>query len=124
MAADAVYRRRNNERIREVLGSLLAREVADPRLDFVTVTGADVAPDTKSARVYVSADPARYEEVLAGLESARGRIQRLLGKTLGWKYTPELRFFIDPAIDEASRIDEVLKGKGLSQEADVYEDED
>jgi ribosome-binding factor A len=56
----------------------------------------------------VSAERAHYEEVQAGLESARGRIRSLLGQELGWRVTPELRFHLDTSIDEAERIARAL----------------
>jgi ribosome-binding factor A len=74
----------------------------------VTVTGAKVSPDRSVASVYVSASPDRYDEVMAGLESARGRVRSMLGKTLGWRVTPELRFFIDESVDEGAKIAEAL----------------
>ena len=53
--------------------------------------------------------PGTYEEVLAGLESAKGRIRSLLGRSLTWRVTPELFFVIDTSTDQAMRITEALK---------------
>jgi len=83
----------------------------------VTITSVDTAPDTRSARIYVSGDPATYEAVLAGLQSARGRLQSLLGHALGWKYTPELRFAIDESLDQADAIDAALSRKKMRTDA-------
>ncbi|MCL2324224.1 MAG: 30S ribosome-binding factor RbfA [Actinomycetia bacterium] len=104
-----IFNRKNNERLRELLATILAQDLNDPRLEFVTITGVDTAPDTRSARVFISTDPERYEAALAGLRSAHGRIQSLLGHALGWKYTPELRFSIDETIDEASLIEAAIQ---------------
>ncbi|MGV8082637.1 MAG: 30S ribosome-binding factor RbfA [Coriobacteriia bacterium] len=101
--------RRLNERAREVIASIMLDEIADPRLDLVTVTGAEVSPDRSVVAVYVSTEPARYDSVLAGLESAKGRLRSLLGRALGWRVSPELRFFIDTSIDTGMRITEALK---------------
>jgi ribosome-binding factor A len=100
--------RRLNEQAREVVASLLVSEVSDPRLQLVTVTGAQVSSDRSMLVIYVSASPERYEEVLEGLESARGRIRSLVGKALGWRVTPELRFHIDESVDSGMRIEEAL----------------
>lgn len=102
------HSRKNEEQVREAVALILAEEVSDPRLDLVTVTGAKTSPDRSIATIYVSADPLSYDSVLAGLESAKGRIRSLLGKALGWRTTPEVRFFIDEAIDEGSRIEQVI----------------
>lgn len=101
--------RRLNEQAREVVASLLVTEVSDPRIELVTVTGAEVSPDRSVLLVFVSTDPERYDEVLAGLESAKGRLRSLLGHALGWRVTPELRFYIDESVDSGMRIDEALR---------------
>lgn len=100
--------RRLNEQGREVVSAILFDSVSDPRLDMVTVTGTDVSRDRSVMNVYVSAAPDRYEEVLEGLESAKGRIRSELGQRITWRVTPELRFFIDESVDEARRIQEIL----------------
>lgn len=100
--------RRLGEQARETIASLLVEEISDPRVELVTVTGTEVSPDRSVLLVFVSADPERYEEVLAGLESAKGRLRSLLGHALGWRVTPELRFAIDESVDTGMRIDEAL----------------
>jgi ribosome-binding factor A len=92
-----------------VVASLLVSEVSDPRLELVTVTGAEVSPDRSVLLVFVSTDPGRYDEVLEGLESAKGRIRSLAGRALGWRVTPELKFYIDKSVDSGMRIEEALQ---------------
>ncbi len=103
--------RKINETVREAIASILLDEIADPRLDFVTVTGVNVAPDLTTANVYVTAhgDEERYREVLAGLDSAKGRIRSLVGTAVKMRFTPELRFFIDESVDAGMRMAEALK---------------
>jgi ribosome-binding factor A len=101
--------RRLNETAREIIANILITEVSDPRLDFVTVTGAEVSPDRSVMSVFVSTDPDRYDEVLEGLESAKGRIRTLLGKSITWRVTPDLRFFIDKSVDTGMAIEDALK---------------
>ncbi|MDP2183737.1 MAG: 30S ribosome-binding factor RbfA [Actinomycetota bacterium] len=103
--------RKLNETVREAIASMLVGEIADPRLELVTVTSAQVASDLMTANIYVIAhgDAERYAEALAGLDSAKGRIRTLLGQRVKMRFTPELRFFIDPSVDEGMRINEALK---------------
>jgi len=101
--------RRLNETAREIIANILITEVSDPRLAFVTVTGAEVSPDRSVMSVYVSTDPDRYDEVLEGLESAKGRIRTLLGKSITWRVTPDLRFFIDKSVDTGMAIEDALR---------------
>ncbi|MDR2197041.1 MAG: 30S ribosome-binding factor RbfA [Coriobacteriales bacterium] len=100
--------RRLNEVVREALAAILLTEVSDPRLDFTSITSVEVSRDRSVANVFVTADQARYQEVEAGLASARGRIRSLLGQRLSWRVTPELRFYLDSAIDTAQRINAAL----------------
>lgn len=100
--------RRLAQEAREKLSSILLFEVSDPRLSMVTITGCEVSIDRSVCKVYVTSDPERYESVLEGLESAKGRLRSLLGKALGWRVSPELIFEIDYSTDEAERIQKAL----------------
>ena len=102
------FERKNSEAARAAIALIIEREISDPRVDLTTVTGVEVSPDKSYANVYVSNDPERYDQVLAGLESAKGRIRTILGQALGWRTTPELRFFIDDSIDEGQRVADIL----------------
>ncbi len=103
--------RRLNEAVAEAIAVILETDIADPRLDLVTVTGADVAQDLSIARVYVTAhgDSERYEEVLTGLESAKGRIRSLLARAVPMRQVPELRFELDTSVDAGMRMREALE---------------
>lgn len=101
--------RKTAEELRSKVANILLFHISDPRLEMVTVTGADVSKDRAYADVYISADQDRYDEVMEGLEAAKGRIRSLLGKNLTWRVTPELRFHIDTTVDHAARIATVLE---------------
>lgn len=101
--------RRTAEQLREKLGSILLFEISDPRLDLITLTGVEVSVDRSYARVYVSCEAERYEEVLEALKSARGRIRSLLARSLDWRVAPELDFRIDRSTDEAEAIARALE---------------
>ncbi len=103
--------RKINEAVREALAHIIQSEVSDPRLDLVTVTSVEVSSDLSLANVYVitHGDQDRYDAMLEGLESAKGRIRSLLGQRVPLRLTPELRFHVDPSIDEGMRITEALK---------------
>lgn len=69
--------RRLGEQLREKLGYILLFEISDPRLELVTLTGVEVSQDRSFARVFVSCEGDRYEEVLDVLNAAKGRIRSL-----------------------------------------------
>ena len=89
---------------REKLASILLFEISDPDLELVTLTGCEVSVDRSFVRAYVTCEPERYESVMAALTRAKGRLRSLLGRSLGWRVTPELAFQIDASTDEAERI--------------------
>lgn len=98
-----------NELARAVLADLLLTEFSDPRLELITVTDVRVSKDRSVATVLVSSSPELYDDTLAGLESAKGRLRTLLGKELDWRVTPELRFVIDIGVDHAQEIDAIFR---------------
>jgi ribosome-binding factor A len=102
--------RRVNEAVREVVSARLAEGLRDPRIGFVTVTSVDTSPDLRQARVYVSVFGSDDEraETMAGLESARGVLQKTVGHELRMKHTPTLQFVFDESIQRGMRISELL----------------
>ena len=102
--------RRVNEAIRVILSDTIARELKDPRVGFVTVTGVKTSSDLRHARVYVSVfgDQEQRSESLAGLHSAHGFLQRRVASELTLKHTPMLSFEYDESIDHGMRISELI----------------
>ena len=100
--------RKVNEQAREILASILLFEVSDPRLRLVTITGCEVSFERSVCNVFYTTEPERYEDAAAGFSSAGGRIRSLMGKGLSWRVTPELRFHLDPSVDEAEKITDAL----------------
>lgn len=101
--------RRMAELAREKLGYILLFEISDPDLELVTLTGCEVSVDKSMLKAYVSCEASRYESVSAALGRAKGRIRSLLGRSLGWRVTPEIAFIIDTTTDEAERIARALE---------------
>lgn len=96
--------------VREV-SEILHREVKDPRIGFVTVTGAEVSPDLRQARVFVSVMGSEEEQAAAlkGLNSAARFIRSAFGKRVDMRVTPEFTFRFDTAIGRGARIFELLE---------------
>ena len=106
--------RRVDEAMRAVLSDALTRDLNDPRIGFVTVTGVKTSPDLRHARVYVSVmgeEPERAAS-LQGLESAHGYLQGRIASELSLKHTPALSFHYDESIDRGMRISELLDEPG------------
>ena len=102
--------RRIESEIQRVLAALIAREVKDPRVGNVTITGVRVAPDTGTARVYFTPFAAREppEQVRQGLTHAASFLRGELGRRLGLRHTPRLEFVFDDSIEGAARLSSLI----------------
>jgi len=96
--------------IREEVADIIMYRLKDPRIGFVTVTGVDMAPDMKSARIYVSVLKEEDREVtLETLNSSKHFIRSLLAKRLSMKFIPTVEFRFDTSIEYGYKIDKLLK---------------
>ncbi len=97
--------------ILEFVSQLLSREINDPRVGVVTLTGVKVSNDLKHARIYFSVlvDQQGKKEVLAGLASATGFIRSKVARELKLRFVPTLEFIYDNAQANAQRIEELLR---------------
>ena len=100
---------RVNSTLREVLAEEIER-MSDSRLELVSVTAVDTAPNLRNATVYVDvlAEEAR-EPALTALRGAAKRLQAVIGAQVRMKYTPTLEFAIDPGITGGERIEQILR---------------
>lgn len=106
----------NEEIMREL--STAIRGLKDPRVQgLISITGVETAPDLRTAKVYVSVfDKSRSAEVLKGLKSAGGYLRRQLGSALQLRYTPELTFLEDHAIEHGTRIFDILSSLDIPED--------
>ena len=114
----ASYRmRRVNEAIKEIIGTALARDIKDPRVGFVTLTGVDTAPDLSHAKVFLSVygKQAEKDATFEGLRAARPYLQRLISDELRLKRTPMLEFVHDASVDQGMKIQAMLKASGVDE---------
>lgn len=102
---------RVGELIRRLLAQVLARgDIHDPDLNRLSITVGEVrtSPDLKIATAYVlPLGGEGRDEVLKLLARNKGELRRIIGKELGLKYAPDLRFRLDETfdqMDEARRL--------------------
>jgi ribosome-binding factor A len=98
------------DQIRGELASLLARDVHDPGIGFVTLTRVQVTPDLQQARVHYTVlgdDKARSTSARA-LDRATPFLRRQIGSRLRLKRVPELTFIYDDSIEGQDRIERIL----------------
>ena len=116
------YSRMNGEVQREI-SKIIARDIKDPRINPMTsVVSADVTPDLKYAKVFVSVlgNDEEKEKTRRGLASASSHIRSLLAKSLNLRNTPELTFLIDDSIEYgvnmSKKIDELIEKEAKGEE--------
>jgi ribosome-binding factor A len=105
------YRKqRLEEQIRRLVSELLIRDIKDPRIGFITITGVEISQDYAHARIGVSmlGDAREMRKSLEGLESARGYMQSRVGKAMRLRHTPRFEFYADPSVAEGVRMVELL----------------
>ena len=101
---------RVGDQLRAEISDLLAREVHDPGIGFLTITQVTVSPDLQVARVYYTTlgdDKARRETARA-LGRATPFLRRQVGSRLRLKRVPTLEFFFDESIERGDRIERIL----------------
>ena len=120
---------RVGEAIRDELSQLIAREVHDPGVGFITLTRVKVSPDLQLARVYYTSlgDEQAQRETAKALKRAAPFLRRQLGQRIRLRRVPEVEFFYDESIARGDRIEQILqelKAEAQSRADDPTDDND
>jgi ribosome-binding factor A len=104
---------RLTEEIREQVARMIASDLKDPRLGFVTVTRVEMTHDLGLARVHVGVlgSEAEREKTMKALGQASGFVRRELGKRLRIRHTPEVEFRYDKGLDATDRVAQLLEAE-------------
>lgn len=97
--------------IQAELTRMLREDVNDPTLGPVTITEVAVNPDLSVARVrWVPLGGIGDRKVLqVALEGASRRLRGPIGRVLGIRHAPELRFELDKNVEYVAHMDEVFR---------------
>jgi len=96
--------------IQEEISKIIQRELKDPRIGLVTVTGVDVTDDLRYAKVFITVfKEENKEKTLEGLEHAKGFIRREIGQRIKLRFTPEIEFEFDESVEHGAHIEEILR---------------
>lgn len=117
---------RVGDQIQRELAVLIPREVKDPRLGFVTLTGVDVSRDLGHAKVFFTLmGDVEQEAMDANLEllnDAAGYLRMLLGKAIKLRSVPQLHFYFDESVSRgaymSSLIERALASDRNNQQSD------
>ena len=102
---------RVDELLRQEIGALLTKEVADPRIGFATITDVETSPDLRHAKVWVSVigQKGDRDATLRALSDAMPFIRHELGKRLRIKRIPALHVHLDDSAERGTRVLHVLQ---------------
>ena len=105
-----------SERVRQLLirevSDIIRTQVKDPRVpEFLTLTDAKVSKDLQQAIIYfgIMGDQKKLEKAQQALNSASSFIRAILKTRVSMRYIPFLKFIYDETIDQADRIETILK---------------
>jgi ribosome-binding factor A len=97
-------------RIRQILSVLILREVADPRLQGITVTDVEIDSELMYARIYVNAlgEEERAPEIMGALKQAKGFLRREVGKRMTLRRVPDIGFYWDTSLERGDRMEHLI----------------
>ncbi len=103
---------RVGDQLQKELAVLIQREVKDPRLGMVTVSGVTVSRDLGYADVYVTLlgedSPERVKENLKVLKQAAGFLRSQIARRIKLRHVPELRFHYDESVVRGQRLSSLI----------------
>jgi ribosome-binding factor A len=113
------------DQLRSELAQMLARDVNDPGIGFVTLTRVHVTPDLQSARIMYTAlgDDKAKANTAKALTRVAPFLRRQIGARLRLKRAPELKFVYDEAVAGQDRIDQILQELQSHPRSDSESDE-
>lgn len=97
--------------VKETVSTNILFNLKDPRVKNVTVTHVEVSGDLRNAKVYVSVMGSEKTQSLTmhGLNSARGFLQSKIGDRLKTRWTPVLKFILDPGVKRSAETSRILR---------------
>lgn len=93
-------------------------ELRDPRVQNVTVTGVEVAPDMRTARILVSVMGTEGQQhmCLTALQRSAGFLQAKLAQRIDTRYTPRLTFELDAGVKKSLEMARILHELEIERE--------
>ena len=97
------------DQIAKDLAQLIPKEVHDPRVGLVTITGCDITPDYAHAKVYFTVLGSDPEACAEGLNNAAGMLRNILFRRLTIHTVPTLHFTIDESVERGFAMDALIR---------------
>ena len=116
---------RLEELIKRIVSEIIFRELKDPRIGFVTVTGVELSKDLAEAKIGISilGNSTEVRKSMEGIRSSSGYVQKLLGKELKIRSVPRVHFFLDKSVEEGVElVNRIETLAGIKKTSDEEED--
>lgn len=89
---------------------ILANEIKDNDIKFVTITDCKVTNDLSFAKIYFTVlDSSKIKQTSLALKNASGFIRKQLSERVDIRHTPELTFVFDESIDYGKKIEDKIR---------------
>ena len=101
---------RVRELIMREIGVIITRELTF-NATLVTVQGVDLTPDFKHCHIYVGVlgTEAQQKSAITKLAEHRPLLQHELSRRVILKYTPQLHFHLDHALERGTKVMEIMR---------------
>lgn len=113
---------RLNSEIRKDVYDIIKNKLNNPLItEMFTVSEADVSPDLKHAKIYLSvfsSDEQKKEQTFKAIVDSAKEIRKILGEELRTRTVPELRFIKDGAYEYGDKIDNIIAKFTYSENSD------
>jgi ribosome-binding factor A len=96
------------DQIQRDLAALIVREIRDPRVGLVTISGVELSPDYAHAKVFFTVIGSPAQDAADGLNAAAGHLHNLLFKRLRMHTVPRLHFVQDTSVERGFEIDRLI----------------
>jgi|SRR6187551_299440 ribosome-binding factor A len=109
------------EALKEEIAEVVGFELEDPRLETITVTDVEVAPDLRDAKVYVLVRGTEDEiaKAMKGLHHASEFVRQQVAMNLDMRFAPHVHFVRDTAEENAARVGELLETLDIKGNSEV-----
>ena len=127
MRKNSIKNTRINGEVMKELSLIIRQEIKDPRIHMMTsVTAAEVAPDLKTCKAYISVLGSDQEkkDTIIGLRSAEGYIRRQLAHRLNLRNTPEIQFRLDESIEYGAHMSQLIDQVKVAKQESSEENEE
>lgn len=97
------------DQIARDLAEIIPRELRDPRIGLVTITGCEITPDYAHARVFFTVLGTNPEDSETGLNAAAGHLRNLIFRKMTIHTVPTLHFVHDTSVAHGFAMDRVIR---------------